>query len=285
MNLSRKEKTLLVAIIAVLVAAGVWHILSVYVIPQIEFNREREEARSLQTTIEEGTTFTIKGRLHSSDETEIEVDADSSWFEGTISVRVESSRLYGSKTAMEEAEGFEVGNNGIESSVDGEPLGLVVDVSISNIDVSNTAYEGFLDRPVTFFDMELFNINVGDTASLMSYFAGQDMHVPEAELPVPEGGIFHSVVDVPQGETVTVRLAFLIPPASAKDEPGMLGQFVPKYEEGERIYFYYGSMSYSSGDIENLWSIGGELEATSFADAAAYIPYLVELSPQVMWDE
>ena len=281
MNLSRKEKTLLAAVVAVVVVAAAWHMIATYVIPQIAIEHDRAEAHDRQTIIQEGTTFSIEG----DQDTSVVSEASNLGLSGTLSACVDGSRLYESKTAMYEAEGFEGSLDEISSKVEREPMGLVVDVSITNVDATNSRYrEAYGVESSTYFDMD-FDIGIGDgNASYVSYYHGPDLHVPEYDS-TALGQHLWNVVDIPQGETVTVRLAFLIPPASAKDEPGMLGQFVPKYEEGERIYFYYGSMSYSSGDIENLWSIGGELEATSFADAAAYIPYLVELSPQVMWDE
>lgn len=280
MALRRKEKTILVAVIAVVFAAAAWHVIATYIIPQVVAERERVEALEQQTVIQEGTTFPIEGNQ---DASTVEYGSNMD-FSGTLSACVEGSRLYKSKTAMYEAEGFEGSLDEISNKIDQEPMGLVVDVSITNVDATNSYYkEVYGVKSSTYFVMN-FNIGIGDgNASYTSYYHGPDLHVPEYDS-TSLGQHLWDVVDIPQGETVTVRLAFLLPPAGVTDETGMFGRFIPAYEEGEHIYFYYGQIKYTSA-IESLGSIGGELETTSFANAAAYIPYLVELSPKLMWEE
>lgn len=272
MSLDAKEKKYLGAVIAVILVAAVWYIASTFVIPRIEAARQLAEAQERQVTMGEGEAFAIEGRQGNFDSDDSELRYQSGDFSGTLNVCVNASRLYPSKSAMEEAEGFSGDLDEISYFFDEEPLALVVDVSITNEDATNSKFEGF----PTYFTMDFFGIQYGEASSAALLFSGQDQHVPEYYQPETKDD-YWSYVDIPQGETVSVRLAFLIPPSdSVKEEYGSFSQLLPAYGEGDRILFYYGQLDFSSIGVTDT------AIAPDFAVSSAYIPYLVELSPEVM---
>lgn len=276
MSLDIKEKKLLIAVLAVVIVGVAWHLFSTYVLPQIQHQRRVAEALAQQTIVSEGTPFTLYGRQGKLDSGNPELMSQSPAFNGTLSMRVEESRLYETKSAMEEAEGFMGDFDDISTYLSEEPLGLVVDVSITNVDAT-VMKNG---ESTTYFPMTYFGVQIGDTANMVSYFLGQDIHVPEYDNPETQAD-YLADVDIPKGETVRVRLTFALPSANAEDELGEMSRIISLFDEGDQIIFYYGLLDFS-GSIHGLWDVSGEVVPTSFAEGAANIPYLVELSPVVM---
>lgn len=271
MSLDIKEKRLLGAVMAMALALAIWYIVTTYVMPRIEKGRQLAEAQARQTIIGEGTSYTIEGRQSNYETDDPELRYQSGAFSGTLSVCVDGSRLYSSKSAMEEAEGFSGHLDEMSYYFDEEPLALVIDVSITNVDASSMKYEA----SPTYFCMDGFGIQFGESSSAASFFSGQDQHVPEYYQSETRDA-YWAAVDIPQGETVAVRLLFLIPPSSAKEELGSFSQLIPVYEEGDRFLFYYGQLDFGSyGSAETA-------VPPDFAVSSAYIPYLVELSPEVI---
>lgn len=281
MALDRKEKRLLGTVVGIVVAIAVWNYVSAFVMPRMKYDQQIKEAQSRQVIVGEGDEFSLTSVAYS-DQTDDSYGFNpfGGFWDGTLTFRVDGSRLYKTKSEMEEAEGFECseGNDVVSTSISEEPLGLVVDVSITN---ENATAVNRDDGQPTYFSMDFFGLQIADTSNMTSYFCGQDLHVPEF-YDSKDSEHYWSTVDIPQGETVHVRLAFVMPPASSEEELGKMAQvLMPVYHDGDQLILYYGPISYA-GFAGSFSGMDQQLQPVNFAVASARIPYLVELSPEVM---